>query len=186
MSCQPCPRRATLLTDRVGMTLVEVLIVALIIGILSGMTASKLDWGRYRADSVSRGVVAELVVAQRLAVTLQANVRVTVETTRMVIHEDANNDNLVNGDERVRSVPLDYDYQFEQGSAADLPAPAEPSVIATVVFRRDGSASRSGTLYISGPGNDPTCRHCRAASITRSTGRVTWYSYATGTWRGGH
>ena len=68
----------------------------------------------------------------------------------------------------------------------DTPSPADPTELTGFTFRRDGSANRSGTLYISGPEYDPTCHHCRAVSLTRATGRVVIYSYATGAWKRGN
>ena len=34
-----------------------------------------------------------------------------------------------------------------------------------------------------GPGDDTNCKHCRAVSITRATGRIVWYSYGSGSWK---
>lgn len=166
-----------------GVTLVELMIVVVLIGILSAIAASRLDWNRYRADSVSRGVMAELAIAQRLAVTLGADVRVTIETGRLVIHEDTNNDNLVNNGERVRNAVLDFGFQFGKGTAGNTPSPADPTAVTSLVFRRDGTASRNGTVYIMWPNNDPNCKKCRAIAVSKATGRVVWYSYATGAWK---
>ncbi len=165
------------------MTLFELLIVVVMIGILVGIAASRLDWGRYRADGVGRGVLAELSAAQRLAVSLQEDVIVTFpDSARMQIHEDQNNDGAVGGDERVRMIVLDHRYKFGRGSMPDTPSPAEPTELTSLTFRRDGSANRSGTLYVSGPEADAACRHCRAIAINRATGRAVFYSLATGAW----
>jgi prepilin-type N-terminal cleavage/methylation domain-containing protein len=166
-----------------GITLFELMIVIVMIGILSGIAASRLDWTRYRADSVARGLAAEMGGAQRLAVSLQENVRVTVlDSSRVQIHEDADDDGAVGSGERVRMIQLADGFSIGQGSAADIPAPSDPTVLAAILFRRDGTADRSGTFYVQGPGDDPACRHCRAIAVTRATGRLVTFSYATGTW----
>lgn len=168
---------------RRGVTLLEMMIVLVMVGILSSIAASRLDWTKYRADSVARGVLAELANAQRLAVSLQANVRVTIpDNTRMQIHEDLDDDGGVDSGERVRNIPLDNAFTYSKGTAGDTPTPADPTALTTLVFRRDGSANRSGTFYLAGPGSDPACKHCRAIAVTRTTGRVVLYSYATGAW----
>ncbi len=168
---------------RRGVTLIELLIVIVLIGILSGIAASRLDWTRYRADSVSRGVMAELALAQRRAVSLQEDVHVTIpDNGRMQVHEDANDDGVVESGERVVTYPLDHNFIFGKGSAPDLSLAEDPTALTSLTFRRDGSANRSGTFYITGPGYDPNCKHCRAVAVSRATGRVTWYSYATGSW----
>ena len=167
-----------------GVTLIELLIVIVLIGILSGIAASRLDWTKYRADAVSRGVMADLSLAQRRAVSLQENVRIIIpDSARLQVHEDANDDNAIESGERVVTYPLDHDFIFAQGSAPDLSLADDPTALTALTFRRDGSANRSGTFYISGPGYDPTCKHCRAVAVSRATGRVTWYSYATGAWQ---
>ncbi|MEP6590357.1 MAG: type II secretion system protein [Gemmatimonadota bacterium] len=174
------PRRV----GRAGMTLIEVMIALVLVGILSGIAASRLDWGKYRADSVGRGVLTDLANAQRLAVSLQSNVRVSIpDPARLQILEDADDNGVADPAERVRSLPLDDRYTFAKGTAIDTPAPADPTALTLLTFRRDGSANRSGTFYIAGPGDDPTCHHCRAVAVTRATGRVVLYSYATGAWK---
>lgn len=169
---------------RAGLTLIEMLIVIIMIGILSGIAASRLDWTRYRADSVARGVLAELSRAQRTAVSLQNDLRVTVTGNVMQFHEDTDNDGTRDGSERVTSLPLEYGFKLGKGSLADVPSPADPTDLGsvTVVFRRDGTASRAGTYYITAPQDDAACKYCRAIAIARATGRTVWYSQATGTW----
>lgn len=168
---------------RHGVTLIEMMIVIVMVGILSSIAASRLDYTKYRADSSGRAVLTDLANAQRLAVSLQSNVRVTIpDSARMLIHEDIDNSGGANGAERVRTVPLDNNFIFSKSTAEDTPSPADPTVLTVVTFRRDGSANRGGTFYLSGPGSDPTCSHCRAISVTRATGRVVLYSHATGAW----
>lgn len=173
--------------SRAGFSLVEMMLVVVVIGILTGIAASRLDWTRYRADSISRGVMATLAQAHRLAVSLQMNVRVEVAGgDRLVIHEDADNNGTVNGTERVTAHPLEHGFRFAKGGAADVPAPDDPTTLTLLVFRRDGSASRGGTLYLTAPIPDADCRYCRAVSVSRGTGRTVWYTLASGSWRRGN
>lgn len=178
------PGATSLRGRRHGVTLLEMMIVLVMVGILSSIAASRLDYTKYRADSVARGVLTDLANAQRLAVSLQANVRVTIpDSSRMVIHEDIDNNGSAGGSERVRSLPLEYKFAFSKGTAGDTPSPSDPATLSLVVFNRDGSANRGGTFYLAGPGSDAGCRHCRAIVVTRATGRVVLYSYATGSWK---
>ena len=178
------PRR---LRRRDGISLIELLIVLAMITILTGMAASKLDWVRYRADSVGRSVLSAIAQAQRTAVSLQADVRVTaLDGARLRIHEDADNNSVVNVGERVTYLQLEHEFKLGQGSMADVPAPADPAELTTVTFRRDGTASTGGTFYLSSSMPDPDCKYCRAVAITRTTGRTVWYSLATGAWKRGN
>ncbi|HPF62023.1 MAG TPA: GspH/FimT family protein [Gemmatimonadales bacterium] len=170
---------------RAGVSMIEMLVVIILIGILAGIAASRLDWVRYRADSVARGVLADLSAAQRTAVSLQTDVRITtLSNDRLRIHEDANNNGAVDGSERVTFTVLENGFRFGKGSMAGTPAPADATDLSTVtlVFRRDGTASRGGTFYLSSPVADTTCRYCRAVAIARSTGRAVGYSNASGAW----
>lgn len=168
---------------RRGFTLIEMLMVVVVLGILLGIAATRLDWQRYRADAVSRGVLAELAQAQRLAVSLQLDVRVTATDGTLQIHEDANNDGTVNSGERVRRVHLDHGYRFGRGSLATLPSPADGTELTTLAFRRDGSASRAGAFYVAPPVADSASRYARAVTIARGTGRAVWYTHGPGTWQ---
>jgi Tfp pilus assembly protein FimT len=177
----PPPTRTA---PRQGLTVVEMLLVIVTIGILAGMALSRLDYTRYRADSESRGVMAALAAAQRSAVLLQNDVRISEpDSLRLQVHEDTDNDGVIDDGERVTYHTLDHSFAFARRTAPDVTSPADPTTITSLVFHRDGSASRGGTFYLAGPGYDPDCKDCRAVSLTRSTGRPVWYSYATGTWQ---
>ncbi len=170
--------------DRRGITLIEMMIVIVIIGILAGITVSRLDWGGYRAQSVGRGLMSDLSQAQRTAVSLQTDVRVSQPSnTRLMIHEDANNNASVDNGERVTYSVLETGYGFGLGTGASvLASPAAGTELSSIIFRRDGTASTSGTFYVHGPAADSTCKYCRAVEITRATGRAVIYSHATGAW----
>ena len=166
-----------------GVTLLELLVAIVMVGILCAIGLTRLDWKRYQADSAGRGVMAELATAQRLALSLQSNIVVTLpDSGRMQVLEDKNNDGSASSDERVRTVPIDNFFAFGTGGAPTLPAPDDGTAITTITFHRDGSADHSGTFYLHGPGYDPTCKHCRAVTVARATGRVVWYTYASGSW----
>jgi type II secretory pathway pseudopilin PulG len=187
LASAPDRSRGPLASGTLGVTLLELLLVIAMIGILSAMAMTRLDWTRYRADAAGRGVMAETATAQRLALSLQANIIITFpDSTRMKIHEDANNDGVAGAGERVRYVVLDNNMYFGKASAPNVPSPEDPTAINNLTFQRDGSGDKSGTFYIHGPGSDPSCKHCRAVSITRATGRVVWYTYASGSWKRGN
>ncbi len=170
-------------SPRAGLTLTEMLIVVTTIGILAAITGSRLDWTRYRADGAVRGLAAQLSAAQRTAVSLQNDVRVTIPAAdRLRIHEDANNNGVEDSGERTTQLVLDDGFRIGQGAMAALPSPADPAELSAFVFRRDGTSSRGGSLYVSSPRDDPACKWCRAVTIARATGRVVTYSHARGAW----
>ena len=187
LSRHSAPSRRPTATGTLGVTLLELMIVIVMIGILSAIAMSKLDWKRYQADAAGRGAMAELATTQRLALSLQSNMVITFpDSTRMKITEDANNDGSAGSGERVRYVVLDNNFYFGKANATDVPSPEDPATFTKITFHRDGSADKSATLYLHGPGSDPYCKHCRAVSINRATGRVVWYTYATGSWKRGN
>jgi prepilin-type N-terminal cleavage/methylation domain-containing protein len=185
------------MTAQRGFTLIEVLLVVVIMGILTAIALPRLGLAGYRANSGAQAVAGALSQAQRMAISRQADVVVVfdVANRRLRIHEDADNDNLINGLERVVSTPLPDGVTFGRGTAA---ARAIGTAVVTftktqdampaVVFRRDGTASQAGGVYIStvdGLTLDRT-KDVRAVELTRATGRTSWFSYATGAWKPGH
>lgn len=167
-----------------GVTLLELMIAIVMIGILCAIGLTRLDWKRYQADSAGRGVMGELATAQRLALSLQSNMVITLpDTGRMQVLEDKNNDGSAGSGERVRTIPIENFFSFGTGGAPTIPAPDDGTPITSITFHRDGSADHSGTFYLHGPGYDPTCKHCRAVAVARATGRVVWFTYASGSWK---
>lgn len=166
-----------------GVTLFELMLVVTIVGILSGIALTRLDWTRYRADAAGRTVMAELASAQRLGLSLQANIVITFpDSTRMMVLEDIDNSGTPSAGERVHYVTLNDNFAFGWVNTPPIPDPDATVMLTSLVFHRDGSSDASGTVYLHGPGYDPDCRHCRAVSITRATGRIVWYTFASGAW----
>ncbi len=181
-----------------GMTLVELLLVVIIMSIITGMAIPRLNIEGYKVSSAVRGVTASLSYAQRLAVSLQHDVRVSFDAAnrRLRMHEDANNDGVMDINERVTYTNLEDGVTFGRGGAPAITytdgvsGPLTFNFTQTqaglplVVFRRDGTVSESGGFYLNTIKSiaQGTTNSVRAGEMIRSSGRVIWYSYATTSW----
>lgn len=178
---------------RAGFTLVEILMVLALLGLVAMFAIPKLNFSAYRINGAVRGVTALLARAQRLAVTSQYNVNVLfdVPNNAIEIHEDANNDNVIQTTERVRAYPLGEGVAYGLGGASvRLYAPSPISFTHTLngmpelIFRRDGSASENGGFYITSTAALMAARPTdgRSIEVVRSTGRAEWYQYNGAQW----
>lgn len=176
----------SLRSNRRGYTLGELLWVIVILGIVTAMAVPKLDWMKYRLNAEQRNIALQLSYAQRLSVSLQHNVQVTIDNTnkRLLVDEDANNDGTYSSNERRRVIQLEKGLNFSKNGVTDLPAPAPTNLLTTIIYRRDGSADQSGVIFMNtdrgvtaGTNND-----ARALEVTRATGRAITYKYLNGAW----
>lgn len=172
--------------DRGGYSLGELLWVIVILGVITALAVPKLDWMRYRLNAEQRNISLQLSYAQRLAVSLQHNVQVTIDNAqkRLIVDEDANNDGTYTPNERRRVVQLNQGLNFTRNGVTDLPAPAPTNILTMIIYRRDGSADQAGVIFMNtdrgvvlGTNND-----ARALEVTRATGRAVTYKYLNGSW----
>lgn len=174
---------------RRGFSLTEMLIVIVMLSVLAALAFPRLDFMRYRVNADVRNVMMTLAYAQRLAVSLQHNVQVTIDPVNRQIRtlEDKNDDGTYSSDERIRGFSLSDGVVFDQNGAPDLPAPAATNVLTAVTFWRDGSANTSGAIFLNTTRGVArgTNEDARGLDIVRSTGRATWYTYTGGSWRRG-
>ena len=179
--------------SRAAFTIVEILMVIALIGLVAAFAVPKLNFSAYRVNGAVRATVGLLARAERLAVTDQSNVNVLFDVANgaVKIHEDANNDNVVDPGERIRSYPLGEGIIFGRGSApVRLYAGTPTSFSRTqggmpeVIFRRDGSASENGGFYITTTTalNADRPQDARSIELIQSTGRIEWYQYNGSQW----
>lgn len=165
-----------------------------LIGMVAVFALPKLNWGTYRINGSARSVTALLSRAERMAVTDQYNVNVLfdVANNAIKIHEDANNDNVIQTTERVRSYPLGEGIIYGSGGApARVYSPIPISFTHTqgglkeVIFRRDGSASENGGFYITTTNSQKSSRpqDARSIEVIRATGRPDWFKYTGTIWQ---
>jgi prepilin-type N-terminal cleavage/methylation domain-containing protein len=89
--------------NRRGVTLIEVLVAIAMVAILAAIALPRLDIEGYKVSSAVREVTTTLTYAQRLAVSLQHDVRVSFDSSnnRLRVHEDTDNDGVMDNTERV-------------------------------------------------------------------------------------
>jgi prepilin-type N-terminal cleavage/methylation domain-containing protein len=183
--------------DRRGFTLIEALTVIVIIGIMTSIAIPRSRLTTYRASSGAQVVATTLIYAQRQAISRQADTRVAfdVANNELRIHEDADNDNVIDANERVTMTALPEGVTFGRGAAPARPMGGATvnftrtqGILPMVVFHRDGSASENGGVYVTTIDGLSVGRTAdvRAVEVSRATGRAAWFSYATGAWKEGH
>ncbi len=176
-----------------GFTLIELVMTLAIIAIVAAVALPQLDFQRYRMDGATRSLSGLLAQAQILAVKSQSNVNVVFDVAqqRVMLHQDENNDNAVNNNERVRYYPLGETIVYGTGPAPTrvfTPSPVSftraQGGMPEIVFRRDGSASENGAIYITSLNASTTGRtkDARSVETVMATGRIEWFKYTGSTW----
>jgi Tfp pilus assembly protein FimT len=172
-----------------GNTLGELLWVIVILSIVAAFAIPKLDWLGFRLNGETRNMTLQLAYAQRLAVSLQHNVQVTIDHSarELIIHEDANNDGAYATTERRRVVQLEPGVNFERNGVPDLPPPSSTPELLRILYRRDGTADRAGVIFINSDRGvrGRTNADARAIEVVRATGRGFWWRYLGGNWSRG-
>ncbi len=180
-------------TDR-GFTLIELVMVMLLIGLMANIVIPLMRPEKFRLDSASIEVASTLTAQQRNAVLRQHDVVMAFDTAqrRIRVHYDADNDGDMETGENWYVVELGEGVVFGRGGAParpmsplDLSMSQEQDDLPALTFHRNGSASEEAIIYITSEragrsGGFP--EDTRAVEVERATGRVTCYSYASGSW----
>lgn len=180
------------MTSREGFTLVELLLVLMIGAIVLMWALPNIDVAEMRVRSAEQQVSTTVLAAQQRAVMKQHDVRVVFDTAgrRVLVHDDENNDGILDANEPVRTLELAEGVQFTTQSS---PSPAAPAVTfgagdegwPVLTFHRGGFGSESGSVYLgtarSARGDRPA--DARQLEVERATGRVTRHYVAGGAWK---
>ena len=179
---------------RRGFSAIELLIVCAIVGIFATLAYPRVNFTQFQVDSGARTVRVALQNAERLAVTRQYDVVVSFDQTgkRLRILEDGNNNDAVDGGERVTYAPLEDGVHFKTPPAG-LSGPVASPIIGSnlktidgmpsVIFRRDGAASTDLEIYLASSKELPN--DYRAIQVVQSTGRTDWFRYLGSLWKAG-
>jgi prepilin-type N-terminal cleavage/methylation domain-containing protein len=177
-----------------GFTLIEILTVLVVIGLVVAFAAPKIDVTKFKVESAMQGMGTLLLASERQAITTEHDIILLFDVPRQSIrvHEDVNNNGLVDAGERVRGVPLGESIVFGRGGATARPMGAAAITFTKIiggypalVFHRDGSASEAKGFYLTSVGAAAgTTRKtdARAIEVEAATGRASWYRFNGTKW----
>jgi len=168
---------------RDGFSIVDMAVTLVLLGVLLSIGVATFDNSAYRLDASLSQVIHRSRVARSLAVLRQHDVIVEFDEANpaVVVHEDADNDGARDPGERVMRYPLEEGTRFTRGSAPALGGFAVPAVSFTngrVTFRRDGSCSEEGAVYV---GRDVE-KNPRAVVFSRATGYTRIFRFTGSNW----
>ena len=182
---------------RSGFSLVELMVVVVMAAIVAGIAIPVVNVSRFRTDSAVLELYSTLQAAQRMAVLRGHTIVIALdeEGDRYRIHQDLNNDGQIQTGETVRWVPLGEGVTFglggaqprTQGEGAHTFTKKQGDLYA-FGFRRNGSSTEEGTLYITSGRSAVTGAfpdESRAVEVSRATGRVICLRYAGDDWAEG-
>lgn len=178
---------------RRGVTLIELMLVFVLVGIVASLAVPKINAPGFRADAEVRNTRTVLQMAQRLAVTRQYDVIVSFDTARQRIRivEDMNNNGALDAGERVTWHSFEYGVHFAtppaftgiNGSAASAVTGTNVQTIngmPSIIFLRSGSASTDLQIYLTTPRSYTD--DFRGITVTQSTGRTMFARFINSTW----
>jgi type II secretory pathway pseudopilin PulG len=163
--------------------MVELLIVMVLGAIMVTVAMPRLDLRRFRIDAAVRAANLAMLGAQRLAIQKQHNVVVAFDTVQNLIriHQDSDNDGVMEPGELVRQRPLGEGVRFGLGGAtaraiggASVTFIRSQAGLPAVTFSRAGTGSEIGGFYVSSTNSgSPGVRvDTRAFEVERATGRT--------------
>lgn len=179
---------------RVGMSLVEIVIAMVVLSLLMAIAAPRLRQGRADADIAVTQVAMAIEQAQRIALTRQTAVLVSIDSAgrRVRVAEDVNGNAGIDPGERTRWYPLEGRATFVAPPARVTGERVEGAIsgagldtiggLPSLTLRRDGSASVALEAYLSGPGTPPDRR---ALLVPKATARAEWYRWDGTAWKRG-
>jgi prepilin-type N-terminal cleavage/methylation domain-containing protein len=178
-----------------GVTLIEMILVFVLVGIMASIAVPYVNAPGFRADAEARNTRTILEMAQRLAITHQYNVVVSFDTIKMQIRvlEDTNNNNVADAGERIRYHGFEYGMKFAapplhvglNGTTATTSITGTNILsingMPSVVFLRSGSASSDVQIYLTSPRSTYQDDY-RGVTVTQSTGRTTYSRFLKSVW----
>jgi Tfp pilus assembly protein FimT len=173
---------------RAGLSLLELLLIMILMGIMAGIALPRLDVGRLTVDAAARSVTMTLLGAQRVAVQEQHDMIVAFDTTQQLlrVHRDRDNDRVIDANETTSTLRLEEGIRFGRGTAPAraiggqaVTFTATQGGLPSVTFRRHGGATEIGGFYLTSPARDDS----RAFEVERSTGRTVRFEFSNGAWR---
>lgn len=172
-----------------GFTLLELIIVLVIIGIVVTIAAPRINLNMFRLNSAYQTVAMTMMSAQRVAIRKQHGIVVAFDTVnnQVRVHEDRNNNGVVDAGELVNYTQLEPGVVFGRGVTPARPMGGQTvsfvkvqNGMPAVTFTRSGSSGEMGVFYLTSTrtkagGNFP--EDTRAFEIERATGRTTVFRY---------
>jgi prepilin-type N-terminal cleavage/methylation domain-containing protein len=179
-----------------GVTLVELLVVLMLMGIMIGIVAPLLRPARFQMDAGLVVVASTLTAQQRNSVMRQHDIVLAFDSANgdIRVHYDLDNDGALDLAEQRNVVELEEGVVFGRGGTPARPLGSDMVSMTEVQdgmpalkFRRNGSASEESIIYITSQRASTTAgstyfEDARAIEIERATGRVRCYSYNSGSW----
>jgi len=178
-----------------GVTLIEMILVFVLVGIMCSLAVPYINAPGFRADAEARNTRTILEMAQRLAITHQYDVVVSFDTIKMQIRvlEDTNNNNIADAGERVHYHGFEYGMKFAvppansglNGTVATSSVTGTNIIslsgMPSIVFLRSGSASTDAQIYLTSPRSTYISDY-RGITVTQSTGRTTYSRFLNKVW----